>query len=389
MMIFFLKYQKNLAWTIWVMLLSILSILNILPFFHENFWAALKDRDFANYWLAGQLIYEGKVSLLFSDMQSYMAQLSAHIGSLVQPRYWSYPPHYLFFMIPLGYLTYYQALAAFMFVGLIFFLLSSRVFTGKLTATKMTLLLPFILCQFFVAQNGFLTGGLFLLSLGWREKRPVLSGVALGLLTIKPQLGVLLPVLFLVEKRYTAISSAIVTTCLLVLSSILVFGQDAWISYIEISLPFMKAVMWKWQGLFLMLMPSLFASLRSLGVDPTTAFTVHILCAAFTLAGFALYFYLKRSIKLDAYIIIILTFLLSPYFFVYDIGPLMVVAAALVDTTPDMRTKIIAAIVALIPLACLPMGLLQLPLAPFLIFALLLVVLERAISFDPLGRSGL
>ncbi len=381
------SYESHIAWVIYGLIIAALTALNALQYFQTDFVSALKNRDFSNYWLAGQLIQEGREHFLFGDIDTYMTELNSHMGQQQQTRYWSYPPHYLFFIIPLGYLSYFAAMTAFLASGFAIFTLSARAYLGGLDAKKLALLIPFSVCILFSTQNGFITGALFLLALHWRDHRPVLAGIMLGLLTIKPQLGLLLPVLFLLEKRYLAIFSASVTCALAIFVSILVFGWDNWLGYIQYNLPYMKIVMWEWQGSFLKLMPSWFASMRVWGAESATALAAHMLFALAALSVTALYRKNLSTIAQRSIVVTLLTFLVMPYFYVYDVGPLVVVSAAILSRQISERVGFLSSMVALLPLACLPMGLLHLAISPLMIFALLLAVLVSAGNTDPSKRQ--
>jgi arabinofuranan 3-O-arabinosyltransferase len=226
-----------------------------------------------------------------------------------------------------------------------------------------------------------------MLGLGWRKTRPVLAGIALGALTIKPQLGILLPFLLLVERRYTAIFSVIVTTTILVAGSILVFGIESWQGYLANNLPEMKKVMWEWQGIFLSFMPSLFAALRVLNIAPNVAIIAHGLCA-FAIFAFCVRPFLRcKDDDLRAILIVTATFAISPYSFLYDAGPLSAAAILLLGFLGASRNNLIVLLVALLPLAALPLGLIALPIAPIVIAAMI-VATVNTINADSHAASS-
>jgi hypothetical protein len=93
---------------------------------------------------------------------------------------------------------------------------------------------PFpVFFNFFLGQNGFLIAGLMGLSLALMERRPRLSGVLLGLLTFKPQIGVLFPFALLVSRKWPVLASAIATSVVLIVASMSVFGYQGWPSFIH------------------------------------------------------------------------------------------------------------------------------------------------------------
>lgn len=357
-------------------IIVVLMVLQLSSLFSSDIIAALKDRDFVNYWLSGQLVFEHKTSVLFGSLDGYMAELSAHSGPQAQPRYWSYPPHFLFFTLPLGMMSYFPAMAIFMAITLALFLFGARLLLGKLDLVALILLSPFIDFNLIAGQNGFLTGGLMLLGLGWRKSRPILAGIAFGMLTIKPQLGILLPFLLLIERRFDVIAAALVTTALMVFISIYAFGIESWQGYIANNVPEMKNVMWQWQGIFLSFMPSLFASLRALGVTPDLALAIHLAFASIIFLSSIRAFLRCKDDSLRVVLVIAATFAISPYSFVYDAGPLVCAAILLLRYLGEKRSNLVPIAISLLPLAVFPLGLISLPVAPFIVAAMIFITVQ-------------
>ena len=69
---------------------------------------------------------------------------------------------------------------------------------------------PGVAVNVFFGQNGFLTAALLIGGLVNLDRRPILSGILFGMLTIKPQFGLLLPVLLLITGRWRVIAAAVV-----------------------------------------------------------------------------------------------------------------------------------------------------------------------------------
>ena len=369
-------------------IIIVLAVFQLSPMLSGDIGTALKDRDFVNYWLSGQLIFEHQTSKLFGSLDSYMAALTAHMGPQVQPRYWSYPPHFLFFTAPLAVLNYFPAMAVFMAASCALFLCGARLWIGRLDAKIMILLSPFIAFNLIAGQNGFLTGGLMMLGLGWRKSRPLLAGIAFGALTIKPQLGILLPFLLLIERRYMVIFSAIVTSIVLVASSILVFGMESWQGYLVNNLPEMKKVMWEWQGIFLSFMPSLFASFRALNIAPNLAIIAHSLFAVAIFVYCLGPFLRCKDDGLRAILVVTATFVISPYSFLYDAGPLSAAAILLLGLLGHSRKNLVVIFVALLPLAAFPLGLIAMPIAPIVITAMIVVAVQTIDANSPAALSN-
>jgi arabinofuranan 3-O-arabinosyltransferase len=98
----------------------------------------------------------------------------------------------------------------------------------RLPAIAVVLASPFTAWNFLAGQNGFLTGSLFGAALYCLEERPVLAGVFIGALTCKPQFGILFPVALLAARQWRAMASAALTAAALAGLSVAAFGAGAW-----------------------------------------------------------------------------------------------------------------------------------------------------------------
>jgi hypothetical protein len=58
------------------------------------------------------------------------------------------------------------------------------------------------------------------------DRRPLLAGLLVGLLTIKPQLGVLIPVLLIASGRWRVFTVATVTALALAAAAVMLFGMQ-------------------------------------------------------------------------------------------------------------------------------------------------------------------
>src|SRR5262249_39036418 len=76
----------------------------------EGLNPGITQRDYANFWMAGQLVRLGdQQELFFQDV--YYAHLKQVFGAGYELRAWSYPPHSLLFVWPLGFIGYKAGLA--------------------------------------------------------------------------------------------------------------------------------------------------------------------------------------------------------------------------------------------------------------------------------------
>ena len=78
---------------------------------------------------------------------------------------------------------------------------------------------PGILANAMVGQNGFVTAALLGGALIFMERRPLLAGGLIGLLSFKPHLGILIPVALVAGGHWRVIAAAAVTVALLFVAS--------------------------------------------------------------------------------------------------------------------------------------------------------------------------
>ncbi len=331
------------------------------------------NRDFVNYWMSGRLALSGETDLLFR-LHDYQSALEATFGLPgLEPRHWSYPPHLLLLTAPLGLMPFGVAYAVFQFATAAFFACSIRAIlkeqgitnAGRSFAqTVALLLLPFALFEFGAGQNGFLFGGAILYALALRKSRPFLAGLMLAVLTMKPQLGVLFPVLLLMERNYAAILWTVVCTGFVLGLTTLCFGLPVWQGFLQTTLDNQTSVALEGTGVFLRMMPTWFAAFRAVGLSADLAMLGHFVIALPVLALCIAAMWKAQSAGTRTRLLVYATFLVTPYGFTYDIGPVLAVAAfAFASWSSAQRTNVRwvepigAALLFAMPLWMPPLGL--------------------------------
>ncbi len=342
---------------------------------------AALDRDFANYWLAGRMALHGDHMDLFSQ-PAYFLRLQEVFGVGYPIRAWSYPPHFLLFLWPLGLLPYEAALIAFMAATFAVFCGSVVVFRrtyapDSAAGVLLLALTPYVVMMFVAAQNGFLTAALLLYGLAAMKRRPALAGMAFAALTIKPQLGLLVPVLLAFDRNWAAVAWSAVLASALILLSVAFFGAESWHAYLTDTLSYQRSVMTDWHGIFLRMMPTVFGSARSFGMSPETAFALQWPVSVLAATLVAWLFWREADPLRRAFVLGTGTFLVSPYAFNYDMGALAVAAALLLGSgrvPGDRFAQLSVGIVAVIPAAVTNLGRAGLPVVPVILAAALVTI---------------
>src|SRR5262245_715499 len=153
--------------------------------------------DFVNVWAAGRHVLEGEPAAAYDVARQKVAEVAA-LGHPFEGEYpWIYPPTFLFAATLLALLPYLTAWATWMVVTFPAYVVAIRGIVGDRSGFLVACAFPGIVANFMVGQNGFLTAALIGATLICMERRPVLAGVLLGLLTFKPHLGILFPLVLI------------------------------------------------------------------------------------------------------------------------------------------------------------------------------------------------
>jgi len=275
-------------------------------------------RDFMNYWSAPALALKGQITAIFDPMQYHLAQ-EAMIGRKFEFHVWSYPPTLLFLLLPLGMLPYFLAFAVWTVAG---WVLWARVALGRhwRSATGLAFILaPAALVNAFFGQNGFLTALLFVDGFKLVMARPLLAGLLFGLLTFKPQIGLLIPVALAAAGRYRAIAAAAVSAVFLALAAGVVLGWESWTGYLNIVAPFQREAVETASGAFENWVTTPFMAIRQVGLPIALCYAVQ---AAVTAVAVVLTWRVWRSDRpfdLKLAFLTAAALLATPYAMAYDL----------------------------------------------------------------------
>jgi hypothetical protein len=333
--------------------------------------------------MAGRMAFVGEHQDLF-DQAVYFSRLQEVFGDDCEIRNWSYPPHFLLLLWPLALLPYKAALVAFLSLTFMMFSWSVIVFhrtfaPGSDRAVLLLAVTGYAVMMVVTTQNGFLTASLLLLGLAWMKQRPVLAGLAFAVLSIKPQLGLLIPLLLAFDRNWAAILwSALFTIVLVVLSSIF-FGFDSWHAYLTGTLGYQHVVMTEWYGIFLRMMPTVFGGIRTLGLSPETAFAVQWPVSMLSILVILWLLWKEPDPLRRAFVVTAGIFLVSPYGFNYDMGALIVVAAILLGSPsvpPSSYSQLAIAMIAGLAAVVMNLGRAGLPVGPVILAVALIALAE-------------
>lgn len=296
--------------------------------------------DFASFWAAGRLAAGGHASLAY-DLQAHrtVELTAAHMGGSMP---FAYPPPFLFAVLPIGFTPFWLGYVCWVAATAALYFAATRAFV----AARYAFAHPAALLNAMIGQNGLLTSAVFISGVRLLESRPFLAGTILGLLVIKPQLALLLPLATIAARQWRAIAGAILSSGAMLALAALAFGAGTYGAFLATSsdyIGYMAAGRWN-----LAEIASVFSFFRFLGVGQAAALALQlvsaILAAALTWRAWA-DGHENRSALLAAS-----TLLVSPYLFTYDSLLLILPLATFLDRK-EWAKLAIAWTLLLLPLA--------------------------------------
>ena len=220
-------------------------------------------RDFLNLWMYGRAVGDTDPAR-FYDLATYNDELARLLGAGYPGQNWPNPPTALVVMAPFGLLAYFPALIAWFAIGLLAFYLAGRREVSDVRILLVVLVSPAALFCVISGQSSFLTTAALLTIFASLDKRPVIAGVLIGLLTVKPQLGVLFPFALIASGRWRVFLWAALTTLALLALSVALGGVESWHDYIVKALPLQREVLGDSAGTAMPFQPTIFMNVRGL-----------------------------------------------------------------------------------------------------------------------------
>ena len=292
--------------------------------------AGTSSGDFDVFYAVARLTLEGRLTEAY-DLQSFQAA-QRDLGVSVHEMTWTYPPPFDLVLAPLGFLgseTAYLVFTLGSFVAYLFALhrLSGRYFTLALLAA-----VPATLIALRTGQNGCLLAAMAAMTCHCiLSNRSTAAGAVLGLMVIKPHLGLGLGIWSIFALRWVMALMAVIVAATAFSASLRILGPSVWDAFVAAT---KEAGGLLAEGRYPHFrMASVYASLRSLGVEAGPAFTAQIASACVGLFGTAL-----AAIRLNARaglaVALFMAPSVSPYMYDYDLviyGPAFALLLAELD----------------------------------------------------------
>jgi arabinofuranan 3-O-arabinosyltransferase len=284
--------------------------------------------DFVDVYAAGRLALEGAAATAYDWPLHKAAEVRALGHDFANYYGWHYPPPFLFVAMALALLPYLGAALLWLLATLAAYAAALRAIIGESVGILLALGFPAGIWNITAGQNGFLTAALISATLTLLERRPAVAGVCLGLLTYKPQFGLLFPLVLIIDRRWTTITVAALVALTLAAASWLAFGSASWQAFFHWMPVTSHVVLGEGRADFARLQ-SLFGLVRAHGGSAALAWSVQITGSLAT-AALVVWLWRRRApYELKAGALAAGALLATPYVYMYDVVVLGVAVAFL------------------------------------------------------------
>jgi alpha-1,2-mannosyltransferase len=288
--------------------------------------------DWIVFYEAARSYLQGNLPIIYDGTHFTALQNQTFTHWLSQPlpfHPWIYPPHFLLLLVPFGFLPFgisYAAFVSLSLAGLIWATLYYAPAVDKRLLIASVLLCPATSLTVLAGQNALLIAALLIGGVALLPRRPVAAGVLFGLMTVKPSLGLMLPIALIASGQWRAVAAATATFVILATVSVIVFGAEPWINWLRFFLPTAAANYAQWEESGQRWGISVYACVAAIGASHAAASAVQAM--AIVLAGGAVYLAFSRSLASDLRLMTLCaaTILAAPHVSPYDTAVLGIAA---------------------------------------------------------------
>jgi hypothetical protein len=300
-------------------------------------WIATSDRlidrngkpigtDFSNVYAAGQLTWQGRPEEAYQPVLQHAAEKAAFGGREVPFYGWHYPPFFFAVAATLAAFPYAWGLATWVAAALAAYLAAIRAVLPLPQTRLLAAAFPAVFVNIGHGQNGFLTAALLGGALHLLDRRPLISGVLIGLLAYKPQFGILIPIALVAGGRWRSIGAAIATIATLIAISFATLGGGVWHAFAD-SMNFTQTVVLEQGGTGWEKIQSIFSAARMWGASVQLAYAVQGALLMTLAATLAWLWHSDAAFELKAAALATASLLATPYVLDYDLVVLAVAIA--------------------------------------------------------------
>ena len=342
--------------------------------------------DLINYWSGARFAASGHAAQAY-DHDLFFRFEQGVIGRGANFKIYGYPPSLMLLTRPLAALPFLPALALWSLAGAALVAALLARLAGWRLALLASVGAPAAFLNLLSGQNGYFTAALLAGGLLLLDRRPLVAGALLGLLSLKPQMALLLPVALIAGRRWQALVAAAASAAIIADLSVVLYGVEPWLGFLD-QMAYQRQLMELPHDDWFHRMPTVFAALRLAGAGVAAAYAAQLVSTALAVGAVIVAWRSSALTEIKAATLVVAMFLATPYAWDYDMIVLLFAAAWLARdghrAALSAGERIAAVALLVLPLPMLLLGvLLHLQLGPLVLWPVLAVLLRRARVFAP------
>ena len=249
---------------------------------------------------------------------------------------WLYPPSYLLAVTPLALLPYAISYPLFVVLGVVLLGLAVWRVSGLGAVPDATrigwlalLACPGVLVTAIYGQNAMLTAACAALAVYFVDRRPMLAGLCIGFLSVKPQLAVLFPFVLIAARAWRAFAWAAAWAIAITALGIAAGGMEPLRLFLR-NAGALRSLIIEHGVPFWFASPTPFAAFRLAGLSPAAAFAGQAAVAAIALAAACQVWRRSRDARLRGAVLVVATLAANPYVWHYELSWLCIPIACMI-----------------------------------------------------------
>lgn len=198
-------------------------------------------QDWMVFYSVARAYFDANLPLVF-DGEALTAAINQRFAAWLTlplpPHPWVYPPSFLMLFLPFGALPPLWSVASFVLTGYLAAIAAVVRFADS-GIRRWTLIGTLVLCpavpfDVLTGQNAFYTAALLVGGFWCVRRYPFTGGLLLGLLSVKPQFGLLAWVALLALREWRALCGVAASACGMALASLAIVGVEAWRAWLDL-----------------------------------------------------------------------------------------------------------------------------------------------------------
>lgn len=292
---------------------------------------------FMVFWSASHLMFHGSPWQIY-DVPAFSRVLVGLFPTAARYAFlpWLYPPTYLLVVAPFALLPYAVGYPLFVALGIVLLGVAAWRVSGlaatpgaKRVGWLALLACPGVFVTAMYGQNAMLTAACAALAVHFVDRRPMLAGFFIGLLSVKPQLALLFPFVLIAARAWRAFAWAAAFATAFTALGIATGGIESLHLFTQ-NAGALRALIIEHGVAFWFASPTPFAAFRLAGLPLTLAYAGQAAIAAIAIAAACVVWHRHRDARLRGAMLVIATLAANPYLWHYELSWLCIPIASMI-----------------------------------------------------------